>query len=427
MVAAEFYGRALEAARGHHEVGPGEIAETAEALGDVNERLGKFGVASGAYTRARRLTAGDRFATARLLMKEGILREHSGRYPEALRWYSRALAIDRDGEPVPERAELMIAYGGVRFRQGRYRAAIEWCERAVDHAEAVGDRSGLAHAYYLLHVLHMSIGSPERARYRSLALPIYEELGDLLRQGYVLNNLGMDAYNEGDWEAAIRLYERSREALLRAGAWVEAADADNNIAEILSDQGHLEEAERLVRVTAVTHRAAEYPMGVAFSIQHLGRIAARAGRRDEAREVLGDALARWKAIGDDAHVIETEAKLAEAQLLEGDGEGALPLLESALARAERLEVIPWLLALLTRLHAFALAQTGSRDAALPEVERSIAIARDAGARYELALSLGALVRLDPGRADAAALAAENAALLTDLGVVAIATIPVGAS
>ena len=71
--------------------------------------------------------------------------------------------------------------------------------------------------------------------------------------------------------------ERSREALGRAGAWVEAADTDNNIAEILSDQGRLDEAERLVRESLRTHRAAEYPMGIAYSIQHLGRIMARGG------------------------------------------------------------------------------------------------------------------------------------------------------
>ena len=33
--------------------------------------------------------------------------------------------------------------------------------------------------------------------YREQALPIYEEIGDLIGQANVLNNLGVDAYFEG--------------------------------------------------------------------------------------------------------------------------------------------------------------------------------------------------------------------------------------
>jgi class 3 adenylate cyclase/tetratricopeptide (TPR) repeat protein len=421
--AAEFFGRALEAARALPSVEPAAIATTAEALGDVNERLGKSAVASLAYGRARKLMRADRKATCRLLWKEGVLREHSGRYPEALRWYSRALTIDQPEDPMPERAELLIAYGGVRFRQGRYREAVTWCERAVEHASAVGDRRGLARAYQVLHLVHVSTGSPERVRYRDLALPIYEELGDLTRQGYVLNNLGIDAYNEGRWDEAVRLYERSRDVLLRAGAWVDATLADYNIAEILSDQGYLEEAEHLLRATLQSLRGADYPMGIAFSLGHLGRVCARAGRFEEAHELLGDALERWRAIGNDAHVIETEAKVIEALLLAGRGPEALPLAEATLARSERQDVVPWLAALLVRLHACALAQTGDRDAAVPVAERALVIARAAEARYEVALSLDLMARLQPARPDVETLVAESGRLLTDLGVVRTASVP----
>jgi class 3 adenylate cyclase/tetratricopeptide (TPR) repeat protein len=424
--AAEFYGRALDAARALHDVAPADVASAAEALGDVHERLGKFPAATSAYTRARRLSRGDRMATARLLMKQGIIREHSGRYPEALRWYSRALAIDREGEPVPERAELMIAYGGVRFRQGRYRAAIEWCEAAVEHAERVGDRAALAHAYQVLHLVHITIRSPERARYRDLALPIYEELGDVLRQGYVLNNLAMDAYYEGQWDDAIRLHERCREALQRAGAWVEAADVETNIAEILSDQGHHEEAERLLRAGLVAHHAAGYPMGIAFALQNLGRALARMGRTAEAREVLEDALERWKAIGDEVNIVETEARLIQAMLYDHEPT-TVAFAEDVLTRSERVELPPSLEALLARLHGYALAQAGDGAGAVAEVERSIARARAAGVTYELALGLDALARVAPERPDRADLLRESADLLARLGVVTFSRVPVSAS
>jgi class 3 adenylate cyclase/tetratricopeptide (TPR) repeat protein len=424
--AADFYGRALLAAR-HLNVDPLDVAVAAEALGDANERLGKFGAAAGAYARARRLTGGRRDDHARLLMKEGVIREHSGRYPQALRWYTRALAMDDPERPLPERAELLIAYGGVRFRQGRFGEAVRWCERAVDHAQAVGDRAGLAHAYYLLHILHMTLGTPEKATYRSLALPIYEELGDLTRQGYVLNNLGIDAYEEGQWDEAIGLYQRSREVLGRAGAWVEAADTDNNIAEILSDQGRLEEAERLVRESLRTHRAAEYPMGIAYSIQHLGRIMARAGRTAEARDLLTEALDLWVEIGSAASTTETEAKLAEAMLLEGNHAGALVVLGPAVERGRQLAVVPWLRALLQRLLGSALVQAGDREAGIAILHEAVTLSRASGAQFELAMGLDALARLDAGTPEAAAARRDADEVFDRLGVIQIARIPLPAS
>ena len=423
--AAEFYRRALLASRHLRQLDPADIATAAEALGDVNERLGLFGAAAVAYTRARRLTGERRDDQARLFVKEGVIREHWGRYPQALRWYTRALSMDDPGRPLPNRAEVLIAYAGVRFRQGRFREAVRWCEQAVDHAQAVGDRAELAHAYYVLHILHMTLGTPEKTRYRTLALPIYEELGDLTRQGYVLNNLGIDAYEEGKWDEAISLYRRSREALARAGAWVEAADTDLNNAEILADQGHLEEAERLVRESLRTHRAAEYPMGIAYSTQYLGRITSRA-RKPGGRELLTDALEQWRKIGSAAVEIETEAKLAEAMLFDGDHQAALELLRPALERERHVAVVPWLRALLRRLMGTALGQGGDREAGLEAVREAISISRASHSQFELAMGLETLARLEPAGPGSASARQEAEELLARLGVVSIAPLPLPA-
>ena len=133
----------------------------------------------------------------------------------------------------------------IRFRQGALADCVQWCERAVEEARGAGALAQLAHAYYLLHLAYTSLGSPERTRVRDLALPIYEELGDLLGQANTLNNLGIDAYYEGRWDDALDYYERSRRARERIGDVVGAATIANNIAEILSDQGLYDEAEAL--------------------------------------------------------------------------------------------------------------------------------------------------------------------------------------
>ena len=91
------------------------------------------------------------------------------------------------------------------------------------------------------------MGSPERVAFRGLALPIFEELGDLKRQATSSNNLGIELYYEGEWARALDVYERSRALFERIGDVTSVAMAMNNIGEILSDQGRLDEAEKLFR------------------------------------------------------------------------------------------------------------------------------------------------------------------------------------
>ena len=92
------------------------------------------------------------------------------------------------------------------MRQGRYAACVAEVLPVLGLAESGGHRDVLANAHYLLHAAYGDLGRPEVARHRDRALPIYEELGDLVGQGNVLNNLGIEAYFEGRWDDALKLF-----------------------------------------------------------------------------------------------------------------------------------------------------------------------------------------------------------------------------
>ena len=175
----------------------------------------------------------------------------------------------------------------------------------VEKAATSEDLASLAHAYYLLHLALHPLGSPERAAFRGLALPIYEELGDLLGQANVLNNLGIDAYYEGRWDEALDLYGRSREARQRIGDVVGAATITNNIGEIESDQGHLDEAEAAFRQAYDVCLAAGTRSSATSRRATWAGSAARAGRLDEAETSLGEALAGFEEIRAAGFVLET--------------------------------------------------------------------------------------------------------------------------
>ena len=421
--AADYYRLALDAGKRIRDVDRAELAGVAEALGDACERLGSYAEAMTAYRTARTMAAPS---PPQLYLKEGVLRLRLGQYAQALRWYTRGLKGNPSEMPTPVGVELGLAYAGVRYYQGRYRECIKWCRRMAEVAESIGDRAGLAHAYSLLYLAHTHLGSDERHHYRELALPLYEEIGDLTGQANVLNNLGIDAYYEGDWDQALSLYERSRQVQEKTGNVIFVADTVNNIAEILSDQGHLDDAERLFKESLATYRATGYAMGEAFAVGNLGRVAARAGRFDDAMHLLEDALRRQRQIGDDRNAAEVEARISEALVFAGRADEAIPRIEETLTKVDRIGGMPVLRALLLRLLGYAFAQAGDADRSRHALEQSILVALAAGAAYEVALCTEGLGRVLKalGDPEAERLLAEAAETFRGLNVISTPSVPV---
>jgi class 3 adenylate cyclase/tetratricopeptide (TPR) repeat protein len=421
--AAGFYRRAIEAARHLPGTDAADLAGAFVSLGDVSDRGGLYGDAAAAYRSARRLVAGDPMAEARLLLKEGIIRDRSGRYAQAMTWYRRGLraleGANGDSPAAAVRAQLSVWYAAARRQQGRLREAIAWSLDAIREAEAGGDRDALAHAYRLLDWIYTEMGDPRAAEARERALSLYEELGDLAGIADVLNQLGMDAYFEGDWAASVAYYERSLEAAERIGDVVTTAVAINNIAEIRSDQGRLEEAEAMFREARRIWEATRFSIGVPSVIANLGRFAARAGRHDEAETLLHQAVSRFREVGAERGAIETEARIAENRLLAGRPDEALDLAIEAQRKAEDQGGLGVIRAMLERIRGEALTALGRGDEASGHLDRSLALARSVGADYEVAQTLLAQARLARALTspDVDGPDAEAAGILERLGVI----------
>ena len=263
----------------------------------------------------------------------------------------------------------------------------------IEDARAAGTLPELAHAYYLGHLAYTSLGSPKRNEVRELALPIYEELGDLLGQANALNNLGIDAYYEGRWDEALDFYSRSRAARERIGDVVGAATILNNIAEILSDQGRIEEAEAELREVRSICEAAGSRLMTAVADANLGRAAARAGRGDAARELLTAAIASLREIDAGSFVVEVQARLAEAAALRRRLRRSAHRTPTWPRRSQARPRRRLSQALLNRVRGQALSRTGQVEEAAHELDESLRIAREGGMMYEVALTLEARARL----------------------------------
>ena len=172
-----------------------------EALGDARMRMGVFELAGAAFREARAAAAVDGVEDARLMQKEAMVPLRLGRYPQALRRLTQALRALTDvaGEDAAtQRARLLGWYATVLQYQRRPRTAIDWCEKAIAAAgDAREARDALAHAYFILDWAYAALGRLDEAVYSERAIEIYEELGDLDRLAWVLNNLGGLTYLRG--------------------------------------------------------------------------------------------------------------------------------------------------------------------------------------------------------------------------------------
>jgi class 3 adenylate cyclase/tetratricopeptide (TPR) repeat protein len=425
--AASLYMQALQTARRFRGATGSEIGAVAESLGDVRYRLGEFEDAGEAYRLAVRHTAGDRIEGARLLLKQALIPWRLGRYPQALARVTRGLRLIEglnDQAAVRERANLFARKAVIKQQQGRALEAIEWCRRTIEAADGSGTREALAQAQYVLDWAYASLGRFDEAVYSERALAIYVELGNLERQGAILNNLGAIAYYQAKWTEAVGFYERAQQVWERSGDRWSASFAVVNRAEVLLDQGRLSEAEPLIRESLRVARASRFGTQLAETARYTGMLLARLGRFEEARRLLDEAHDEFERVGESSEVLVTEARLGESLVLERSSSAALDLAERTLARLSAFEGIFPLGPTLHRVRGLALLQLDRFDEARAALNESLEGAKSAGADYEVALALDALAVLARLEGESVkTVERERDAIFARLGVVATPEIP----
>ena len=427
--AAEFYRRAQAAGRRLPNIPASEYARVSEALADVLELAGLYDESDRALQTARKSVEADVGWQARLMGKQGLLRERKGNLSHALKWFSRGLNLLEEEADRDARADLFINYAGVRFRQGRYATCIEWCERALEELDGSSNAKSKAHALHLLVTAYAHLNDPASESAGTEALSMYEQLGDLVGQANVLNNLGVRAYYQGHWDLALDYWTRGRAAREKAGDVVGAATQVNNVGEIYSDQGRYPEAAEMFRTALRVWRSAHFTVGIALATSNLGRLAARSGRHDEAEKTLREAIGLFEQQGAESFVAETMTRLAENYLLSGDPQNGIATIEATLARLSGEEAARVLMPNIRLLRAYALAQQQRWDEAIEQLTEAVRQAAEAHGDFEHALALHALcrVRQVSGIGTPEGCASEAHEIFTKLGVVNTPEVPLPAA
>ena len=122
---------------------------------------------------------------------------------------------------------------------------------------------------------------------------------------------GRQALCRETFDAAVDRYRQAQQVHERCADDWNAAIASANIAEILLDQGRLDDAEPLAAEALRVWRATT-PSDIGFGAALMGRICARRGRFDEAFALLEEAKLAYAAMDESVELVAVELAVAEA-------------------------------------------------------------------------------------------------------------------
>ncbi len=341
-------------------------------------------------TRTRLSDAGGR---ALIAVDRARLLEKLGRYRAGLTLTARAIKACPD--PVAG-AYLRLARASIYNYRGQWRDCLQVCEELLSDPDQADDRAVAAQAHLLAEWCCASLVLPERAAHEQMALTLLTELDDSIGLANLFLNRGTTSWQESRIADAIKDFGRSSDLYQRAGDVVGAALADNNVAEMLTVQGRLDEAEALLERANRVLQAASYPLGTVMTISGLSRIAAWRGRSADALRLQSDALVQFRELGAEDLVVDSLVRLVEIHVLAGEAATAAAL-DAATAAHEALDRIgdvPVLPGTLARLEARVRRLSGDTVALAPYFEQALELTTRDGLDYEVALASMAIGRMD---------------------------------
>jgi tetratricopeptide (TPR) repeat protein len=299
---------------------------------------------------------------------------------------------------IAARALLHAWRAEILMFQGHAREALPIAETAVEEGKRVGEFNALAHAYTALDGAYALLGQPEKAVHEKLALEMFRKNGNSRLAGIYGFNVGGQAYYNGDWDEALRLYFQAREDCLRAGDRNHAAYASVCVAELLIGRVEVDGAEELLIGARRVLRSSGFTAFALFAEVQLARCLLERGEAEAARQALAAIAEEARAIGYAALELEAATYTAHALAREGSGQSGLDALETAAAAAGSDAAMYG--AAIGRARAACLVALGRPEDAAVGLDKALASALDQGLLYEQLLIRRARAAIaDPGGAE----------------------------
>jgi tetratricopeptide (TPR) repeat protein len=277
------------------------------------------------FEQVRSLVEGPAFSDverADVLFRLGACRYNLSSISTAISLFDESLKLaERSGLPTDLlRARVLSWRSRCRRRQRDWEAAREDVESALELAEGLQDRRGLAHINLQASLIAERNGHWVLARsYAERARSLFEELSDELSVGRLLNNLGGLQFLLGKPEEAVKYLTDAFGVALDLGEDVEAGRAISSLAQVHLRTGKPELAEEQARQALGLLADRDDVMEEIGNAQLvLGRSLLDQGRLDDAGTALDQAEATLAQLSSASH--NAAAWVAKGDLAQARGD-----------------------------------------------------------------------------------------------------------
>ena len=206
----------------------------------------------------------------------------------ALAWSLDAPAADPAGPGERAMIGLRLVQALTAFWSwhGHATEGRRWLQRAMEAASA-GGGAELARVAHGLGIMMDEQGEPDAAlRLFERSLAIWRELGDREQQARELNSLGIVHRHLGDIDTARAMLEEAIAINRETGGKARLSAALANLGQLESAAGRLDDATEVLREALALDSERGDPYSMAVDRQSLTLLSFRAGRTDEARDML---------------------------------------------------------------------------------------------------------------------------------------------
>lgn len=257
----------------------------------------------------------------------GLLGRRSDQEQELQELFALAGQLGRRQQAQGHRRQALL-----HEATGRLREAQQDAKRALELAP---DEAEQAECQLLLGNLALDMGdlAQARAHYQG-ALQLYESKGDRRGQAQAMNNLGIVHYYLGDYDQAQTCYERALGLSRQLNEQREIGKILNNLGDVYGMRGDWKQAQACLGESARIRREIGDRRGELITLANLGEFCVRRGEPKPAREHLAQAV--QLAVDLQLPILEAavRARLAWAELVQGQIKFALSESQRALSFVE---------------------------------------------------------------------------------------------
>jgi len=299
-------------------------------LGSIAQDTGRYEEALGYEQTALELFS-DVDDVVMTLLAIGGLHEIRGQFDEAREHYEEARRTAEEASSRRDLAAAINALGFLEITLGQSRKALQLSMQSLTISEEVNNPWGMASAHLSIGNAYNMMGVNQLAiQHYEIADSIYVNMGWEQARATPANNIGSIHYHQGDYAAALPLFEETLDILTGQGIESEfVVILNGNIGASLTKMGRFDEAEPWVdRSLALLEKLGARRVESSYRTV-AGELYFKTGRLNEAESMLQLALASLAEGGDPGDRAEALRWLGEVWWAEGMNQEAIAALEES--------------------------------------------------------------------------------------------------